>query len=146
LISARVFLLRAAGIAIIAAALASFALRERWGTGAIGALAWSALSACALGWFGFRSLARAMECKPTQLLAVLAAGLIVRVLVLGASQAVVFIAFGSDWGRRTLVSTVLLYLLVLGVEVLTMNQALRRGDWQRTAREHRESSEGNAGE
>jgi hypothetical protein len=144
--SARVFLLRAAGITTIAAALALLALGERWGQGAIAALAWGVLSACTLGAFGVRSLGRAMACKPNELLRVLAEGLFVRLLVLAASQAAVFIAFGDEWGRRTLLVTVLLYLLVLGVEIFTLNQALRRGDFQRTAREARETSEGSAGE
>jgi len=44
-----------------------------------------------------------------------------------------------------LMATVLLYLLVLGVEVFTLNQALRAGAVQRRTPEGR-ASEGNSGE
>jgi hypothetical protein len=143
---ARVFLLRAAGIVLIAAAVALYLVREKWGAGAAPSLGWAALWAWVLGVIGYRSLARAMACEPVQMLGVMSKGVMLRVLVLAVSQAAVFRVYGGEWGRRTLMATVLLYLLVLGVEVFTLNQALRAGVWQRKARESRGTSEGNSGE
>jgi hypothetical protein len=143
---ARVFLLRAAGVVFIAAGIALYVLREPWGDGALPSLAWASLWAWIIGVIGYRSLANAMACAPAQMLGVMSKGLALRVIALAASQGAVFAAFGGEWGRRTLLATVLLYLLVLGVEVFTLNQALRGGAWQRTARESRGTSEGNSSE
>jgi hypothetical protein len=130
---ARVFLLRAAGVVLVASAVAVLLLRERWGVGSIPTLSWAALWAWVMGWIGFRSLAQAMTCPPARLMTVVVLGMMQRVLILGASQAVVFFAYDDEWGRRALLSTVLLYLLVLGVEVFTLNQSLRAGGWKNTA-------------
>jgi hypothetical protein len=143
---ARVFLLRAGGVALVLASLALYVLREKWGSGALPSLGWAALWAWVLGAIGYRSLAAAMACEPVKMLGVMAKGVIVRLLALAASQGAVFLAFGGEWGRRTLFATVLLYLAVLGVEVITLNQALRAGTWQRRARETGGTSEGSSGE
>lgn len=143
---ARVFLLRAAGLVLVAGAIALYVLRQKWGEGAAPSLAWAALWAWILGVIGYRSLSAAMACEPTRMLGVMSKGLAFRALVLAASQAGIFLAYGGEWGRRTLMATVLLYLLVLGAEVFTLNQALRAGVWQRKARESRGTSEGNSGE
>lgn len=132
---ALIFLLRAGGIVLIASAIGVLLTRETWGSPGILAISWGALWALVLGLIGFRSLGRAMACEPTKMMGVMATGLIQRVIILAASQAGVFLLYGGEWGRRTLSATVILYMLVLGVEVFTLNQALRAGTWQRTARE-----------
>ncbi len=124
---ARTFLLRAAGVVLIASAVGAFSLRESWGNGAIPSLSWAGLWACILGVIGFRGLSRLLACEPGKILGTLVSGMVLRILVLAASQSVVFFACGGDWGRRTLIATVSLYLLVLGVEIFTLNQLLRAG-------------------
>lgn len=160
---ATVFFLRMLGIVLICASVASWFLRDSWGVapegdaGAISggpavalALAWAALWACAMGSIGFRSLKKALGCDPKKLLSVTMKGLLARLLILIASQALVFAIAGDEWGRRTLTATVFLYLAVLGVEVFTLNQALKSGVFQKAAadaeNQARPTTEGNAGE
>lgn len=148
---ARTFLLRAAGVVLIASAVGVFFLRESWGDGAIPSLTWAGLWACILGVIGFRGLSRLMACEPGKILGTLVSGMVLRILVLAGSQSVVFLAYGGEWGRRTLIATVLLYLLVLGVEIFTLNQLLRVGALRSQSgalaeKTSDKSTEGNSGE
>jgi len=138
---AAIFHLRLAGVVLIGSAVGALLVRDSWGgagsqvSEAIVALLWAALSAAVMGLVGFRSLFRAMSCDAQQMLGVMMKGMGVRALILAASMVLVHLLRGDEWMRRTLTATVLIYLLVLGVEVITLNQALRAGVWQKLARE-----------
>ena len=126
-----IFLLRLVGVVLIGAAAGAAIVRDSWGSDAIPALSWAALWACVLGLVGFRSLRKTMLAPAEKLVGLMLLGLLMRFLILVASQAVVFLVVDAEWGQRTLFATVLLYMLALGVEVVTLNGALRRGDLRR---------------
>ncbi|MFQ5653473.1 MAG: hypothetical protein ACE5GW_01930 [Planctomycetota bacterium] len=123
----RQFHLRAGGVLLVATALAALALHDAWGRSGILCLTWSAGWAYILGVIGFRSMRRSLACERSKMAGVVLAGLGIRVLLLLVSQGAVFVGIGGEWGRRSLLSTVLLYLLVVGVEVITLTQGLKEG-------------------
>ncbi len=116
------FLLRATGLTLLVggAAIIGFARPTAWGMGAIPCLLWAMLWAVALGAVGFRSLRTALQCQPKEMMRVITTGLILRVVVLGASQVVVYLAVNPQWGARALLATTLFYLLVLAIEVFSI--------------------------
>ena len=138
---AKRFWLRMIGIVLIACAGGVFIVKDSWGTGAIACLSGAAAVACVMGAIGFRSLQQAMGCDSSRLMSVVMIGMMGRALVLLLSMVLVFQLAGDEWGRRTLIATSLLYLLVLGTEIVTLNQALSAGVWQKSAKENQESAE-----
>ncbi len=136
---ARTFLLRMVGSVLVCSGIAVLFLRDSWAEasagGVIAAVSWAAFASCLMGVAGFQSLRKALVCRPQALMSVVMLGLIGRLFVLAASQALVYGVFGSEWGRRTLLVTTALYGLVLGVEVLTLYRALQSGELQRTVAE-----------
>ena len=122
-----IFLLRLGGVLLIGAGCGAFLVRETWGEGAVLALSWSVFWAFLLGVIGFRSLKKTMLAPPEKLAGSMLTGLLLRCVILIASHYAVFAVIDDEWGRRTLTATVLLYMLALGVEVVTLNGALRSG-------------------
>ena len=130
----RQFFLRATGILLLVGGVAMVACYRRleWGWGAVPLHAWAMLWALVMGWIGFRSAQRTFLVPPPQMVTVVLAGVIARVFVLGASQLAVYVAIDAVWGARALMSTTVFYLVVLGVEVFTLAQAMNRGVFERS--------------
>lgn len=135
------FWLRMIGLVLIACAGGVLIVKDSWGMGAIASLSGAGLVACVMGAIGFRSLQKAMACDSSRLMSVVMIGMMGRALILLVSMFFVFQLAGDEWGRRTLIATALLYLLVLGTEIVTLNQALNEGAWQKRAKENQESAE-----
>lgn len=123
----RLFLLRSSGAVLIASGVAAVFLHERWGTAAPLCLLWGCFWAIGLGVLGFRSLRRALTCKPQRMAAELLIGVVQRAFLLFASTGLVYLAAGVDWSLRALITTFLLYLVVLVVEIITLSQGLKAG-------------------
>ena len=123
------FVLRAAGLTLIAGAVAmvSFYREEGWGPGTVPCFLWAMLWAVVLGVIGFRSMRQVFEVPPREMLRVVALGVILRLFVLVASQVAVYLVIDKTWGARTLLSTMVFYLLVLGVEVYSLLQEWKGG-------------------
>ena len=142
------------GFVLLAVGFAALFLRDSWGIEGLLALTWAAIWASVMGLVGFRSLCRAMAGDSSQLMAITMIGMLVRAGILAASQAVVFKLYGQDWGGRTLMATVSLYVLVLGLEVFTLHQALKAGAFRKPASDEaaapltkeEPTNEGSAGE
>ena len=123
------FVLRACGVALVAAGVGMFQYhaKEGWGGGVVPLFLWAALSSVAMGIVGFQSMRKVFRSTPQQMIAVMGMGIFIRVLILGVSQGSVYFLFGKEWGARALLSTTLFYLLVLGVEVVTLARDMNRG-------------------
>ncbi len=129
----RLFLSRCCGVVLIASGIAMLFVREQWGQEDFLCLAWSGLWAVGLGVIGFRSLRKTLTCEPHRMAGELLKGVVQRALVLFASVGLVHAIVGAPWSQRALLMTTVLYLLVLGVEVLTLSQALNRGELKPSA-------------
>ena len=121
------FLLRAVGLLLLVGAIAIGVFFPAWGMGAVACFTWSMVWALVLGVVGFKSMQKGLQLRivsTTQVQLVLLIGLASRLLILCASQVVVFAKFGREWGSRTLLATAAFYVLVLGVEIYTLAQEL----------------------
>lgn len=113
------------GIAVLCS-VALFASRPGWGVASIACFVWSAACALGLGWVGFQGMTRALTCTPSRMPAVMLLGFLFRGFLLIVSQLAAYAVVGPEWGHRVLIATTVFYLLVLGVEVHTLNQLFHR--------------------
>ncbi|NRA75269.1 MAG: hypothetical protein HRU16_04950 [Planctomycetes bacterium] len=120
---------------LVASGIAMFFVREQWGREGLLCLAWGALWAVGLGVLGFRSMRAILTCDPRKMTSQLLMGVLQRALVLFASMGLVYGLVGAQWSRRALLATTILYLLVLGMEVFTLAQALKSGQLQQVAQQ-----------
>ena len=123
----RTFLLRSWGVVLVASGIAMWFVRDQWGQEGLLCLAWGVLWAIGLGVLGFRSMRTLLTCDPQKMTGQLLKGVLERGLVLFASTGLVYGIVGAQWSRRALLTTTVLYLLVLAVEVLTLSQAMKTG-------------------
>ena len=79
------------------------------------------------GVIGFRSMGRAFQVPPKEMVKVVFLGLMVRVFILAASQAAVYVVLDAQWGARALLATTRFYLVVLGAEAFSLVQEMRNG-------------------
>lgn len=131
----RTFFLRSCGVVLVASGIAVWFVHEQWDREGLPCLAWSALCAVGLGVLGFRSMRKLLTCEPTKMTSQLLIGVVERALVLFAGTGLVYAVAGAQWSRRALLTTTVLYLLVLAVEVVTLSQALKTGQLSRMASE-----------
>jgi len=134
----QVFLARSAGIVLLASGVAAKFVSEEWGDdsldGALICLTWSCFWAVGLGVLGFRSLKKTLTCESHKMAGEMLKGVVQRGFVLFASMGLAHAitesvnGSGSLWSPRALLATTVLYLLVLGVEIATLAQALKRGE------------------
>lgn len=123
------FLIRAVGLVLVVGAVAAVGLYRKtdWGVGVVPCLLWSMVWAVVMGVIGFRSMGRAFQVPPKEMIKVVFAGLLVRVFVLAASQAAVYVVIDAQWGARALLATTLFYLVVLGAEAYSLVLEMRHG-------------------
>ena len=124
----RLFLYRICGVLLVAGGISALFVREQWGREGLLCLVWGVLWAVGLGLLGFRSMRAALTCDPQKMSGELLKGVLQRALVLFASMGLVYAVAGGQWSQRALLTTTVLYLLVLGVEIVTLNQAMKRGE------------------
>ncbi len=124
----RRFLFRICGVVLVASGIAALFVDEQWGREGFLCLLWAVFWAVGLGLLGFRTMRVALTCDPQKMTGELFKGLVLRALVLFGSMGLVHAVAGRQWSQRALLTTTLLYLLVLGVEILTLRQALNRGE------------------
>ena len=101
--------------------------KSDWGTGIIPCLLWCMTWSVVMGVVGFRSMGRAFQVPPKEMVKVVFLGLMVRVFILAASQAAVHVVFDAKWGARALLATTLFYLVVLGAEAYSLVLEMRNG-------------------
>jgi len=135
----QVFLARSAGVVLIASGIAAKFVQDAWGAGSLVCLSWSAIWAIGLGVLGFRSLRITLTCSPQKMAGEMLMGVAQRVAVLFASMGLAYLIAqsldmsGNLWSSRSLLATTLLYLLVLGIEIVTLAKALNRGELEMSA-------------
>ena len=125
------FLVRAVAVLLIAGGIAAWVEAEPlgWGTGAVGLTLAAMLCALLMGYAGYRGARKAVLGAGTQMTPVLAGllgGMAIAVLTLFGTWAVVYALYGSEWATRGLFLSVLLYVLLIVVKVVTISQELRR--------------------
>ncbi|HIO65765.1 MAG TPA: hypothetical protein EYN40_03635 [Planctomycetes bacterium] len=125
------FFSRSCGVVLIAGGIAMFFVREQWGQDGLLCLAWGVLWSVGLGVLGFRSMRTILTCDPQKMTVHLLMGVFQRALVLFASMGLVHGLAGAEWSRRALLTTTVLYMFVLAVEVFTLSQALKTGQLAR---------------
>ncbi|MDE0959227.1 MAG: hypothetical protein OSB09_00440 [Planctomycetota bacterium] len=130
----QVFLARSAGIVLVTSGIAAKFVSDEWGNGALMCITWSGFWAVGLGVLGFRSLRKTLTCESNKMAGEMLLGVVQRAFVLFASMGLAH-AFaegvngsGGLWSPRALLATTVLYMLVLGVEIATLAQALSRGE------------------
>ena len=131
----RTFLSRSCGVVLVASGIAVWFVSDSWGREGLLCQAWCALWAVGLGVLGFRSMRTLLTCDPQKMTSQLLKGVLERALVLFASMGLVYAIAGAQWSRRALLTTTILYLLVLAVEVVTLAQALKTGQLARVVKE-----------
>lgn len=72
-----------------------------------------------------------MTCDLHKMAVVTLGGFLGRLFVLAVSQSGVYFLISPQWGQRTLITTTVLYMFVLAVEVLTLNEGLKGGNLTR---------------
>jgi len=119
------FLLRTSGLLLIIGALAYLPISSLWGDDTISILAYGMAVAILLGVLGVRNLVSVLQSEVDLPLGRVFLGMGLRALVLAVSQVPVFNMYGSETGGRTLITTVCYYLVVLGIEIYSLQEHLR---------------------
>ncbi|MEM7165209.1 MAG: hypothetical protein AAF581_07065 [Planctomycetota bacterium] len=86
---------------------------------------WSAFWALVLGILGIWSIQKTLTCRPMQMAAFMFGGLLLRAGVLLGTQLYVFFFIDQEWGKRTLLTTVVFYMFVLFLELQHVRRRLQ---------------------
>ncbi|OUU23148.1 MAG: hypothetical protein CBC13_06010 [Planctomycetia bacterium TMED53] len=119
------FLLRTVGLLLILGALAYQPVSTLWGEDTLSILGYGMGVATLLGVLGIRNLLAVLRAEADRAIGKVFWGMGLRALVLAVSQVPVFQYFGRETGGRTLIAAVCFYLVVLGVEIFSLQQYLR---------------------
>ncbi|MGB1396222.1 MAG: hypothetical protein ACPHP7_02000 [Planctomycetota bacterium] len=119
------FLLRTLGLLLIIGALAYAPVSSLWGEETVPILGYGMAVAALLGVLGIRNLLSILRSKADRAVGKVFLGMGLRALVLAASQVPVFNMYGRETGGRTLIAAVCFYLVVLGVEIFSLQQYLQ---------------------
>ncbi len=119
------FLLRTLGLLLIIGALAYAPVSSLWGEETVPILGYGMAVAALLGVLGIRNLLSILRSEADRAVGKVFLGMGLRALVLAASQVPVFNMYGHETGGRTLIAAVCFYLVVLGVEIFSLQQYLQ---------------------
>jgi len=96
-----------------------------WEEDTLAILGYGMLVAALLGVLGIRNLLAVLRSESDRAIGKVFLGMGLRALVLAVSQVPVFEMYGRETGGRTLIATVSFYLVVLGVEIFSLQQYLQ---------------------
>lgn len=119
------FLLRTVGLLLIIGALAYSPVSNLWEEETVAILGYGMAVATLLGVLGLRNLLAILRSDADRAVGKVFLGMGLRALVLAVSQVPVFNIYGHETGGRTLIAAVCFYLVVLGVEIFSLQQYLQ---------------------
>lgn len=119
------FLLRTLGLLLIIGALAFVPVSSLWGDETVPILGYGMVVAALLGVLGIRNLLAILRSNADRAVGKVFLGMGLRAAVLAISQVPVFEIYGRETGGRTLITAVCFYLVVLGVEIFSLQQYLQ---------------------
>ena len=119
------FLLRTLGLLLIIGALAFVPVSSLWGDETVPILGYGMVVAALLGVLGIRNLLAILRSEADRAVGKVFLGMGLRAVVLAISQVPVFDMYGRETGGRTLITAVCFYLVVLGVEIFSLQQYLQ---------------------
>ena len=119
------FLLRTLGLLLIIGALAYAPVSTLWGEQTVSILGYGMAVAALLGVLGIRNLLSILRSEADRAVGKVFLGMGLRALVLAVSQVPVFNIYGHETGGRTLITAVCFYLVVLGIEIFSLQQYLQ---------------------
>ena len=119
------FLLRTCGLLLIIGALVYSPVSSLWEEDTLAILGYGMLVAALLGVLGIRNLLAVLRSESDRAIGKVFLGMGLRAVVLAVSQVPVFEMYGRETGGRTLIAAVSFYLVVLGVEIFSLQQYLQ---------------------